>query len=238
MGAAWCLERVRQRRSARGPDPASDRALDRREKRSANISDLCLKTRGRRDLPWSTFRNCDRRQEGRRVRRNALEADQVLEGSAVSAWRALLALPACAGAGRTHPRRHRLQPEHDLGDRRRRARDVHAGRLRVARDRLLAEKNAGTGVAKILTNFSIASICYWAVGFALAFGGAGTIAGDSRVLPRRQLGSGGGGGSSSRSSRPTASARRRSCSSSSCSARSRWRSCGARRWSGSSSAPT
>jgi ammonium transporter, Amt family len=40
-------------------------------------------------------------------------------------------------------------------------------------------KNAGTGVAKILTNFSIAALCYWAVGFALAFGGAGTIAGDS-----------------------------------------------------------
>jgi ammonium transporter, Amt family len=38
-------------------------------------------------------------------------------------------------------------------------------------------KNAGTGIAKILTNFSIAAICYWAVGFALAFGGAGTIAG-------------------------------------------------------------
>src|ERR687896_2309893 len=31
-------------------------------------------------------------------------------------------------------------------------------------------KNAGTGVAKILTNLSIAAICYWAVGFALAFG--------------------------------------------------------------------
>jgi ammonium transporter, Amt family len=38
-------------------------------------------------------------------------------------------------------------------------------------------KNAGTGVAKILTNFSIASIAYWAVGFALAFGGSGEIAG-------------------------------------------------------------
>jgi Amt family ammonium transporter len=38
-------------------------------------------------------------------------------------------------------------------------------------------KNAGTGIAKILTNFSIASIAYWAVGFALAFGGAGTFAG-------------------------------------------------------------
>src|SRR6266545_8120224 len=31
-------------------------------------------------------------------------------------------------------------------------------------------KNAGTVVAKILTNFSIAVLCYWAVGFAFAFG--------------------------------------------------------------------
>jgi Amt family ammonium transporter len=38
-------------------------------------------------------------------------------------------------------------------------------------------KNAGLGVVKILTNFSIAALCYWAVGFALAFGGAGEIAG-------------------------------------------------------------
>ena len=37
-------------------------------------------------------------------------------------------------------------------------------------------KNAGTVVAKILTNFSIAAICWWACGFALAFG-VGTIAG-------------------------------------------------------------
>jgi ammonium transporter, Amt family len=37
-------------------------------------------------------------------------------------------------------------------------------------------KNAGTVVAKILTNFSIAAICYWAVGFAFAFG-AGKIIG-------------------------------------------------------------
>ena len=40
-------------------------------------------------------------------------------------------------------------------------------------------KNAGAGVAKVLLNFSIASIAYWAVGFALAFGGAGWFAGDS-----------------------------------------------------------
>jgi Amt family ammonium transporter len=32
-------------------------------------------------------------------------------------------------------------------------------------------KNAGTIIAKILTNFSIAGLCYWAVGFAFAFGG-------------------------------------------------------------------
>src|SRR5919109_2515709 len=32
-------------------------------------------------------------------------------------------------------------------------------------------KNAGTVVAKILTNFSIAAIMYWAIGFAFAFGG-------------------------------------------------------------------
>jgi ammonium transporter, Amt family len=39
-------------------------------------------------------------------------------------------------------------------------------------------KNAGAGIAKIVVNFSIASIVWWAVGFAFAFGGAGTILGD------------------------------------------------------------
>jgi ammonium transporter, Amt family len=38
-------------------------------------------------------------------------------------------------------------------------------------------KNAGTIVPKILANFSIAAVCYWAVGFAIAFGGAGWLAG-------------------------------------------------------------
>jgi Amt family ammonium transporter len=38
-------------------------------------------------------------------------------------------------------------------------------------------KNAGTIVAKVIANFSIAALCYWAVGFALAFGGAGWLAG-------------------------------------------------------------
>src|ERR671937_666128 len=38
-------------------------------------------------------------------------------------------------------------------------------------------KNAGAGGPKILMIFSIASLAYWACGFALAFGGAGAIAG-------------------------------------------------------------
>src|SRR5215211_3619698 len=46
-------------------------------------------------------------------------------------------------------------------------------------------KNAGTVVAKILTNFSIAAICYWAVGFAFAFGGAtGHVIGDTGFFLR------------------------------------------------------
>ena len=36
-------------------------------------------------------------------------------------------------------------------------------------------KNVGTVVAKILTNFSIAAILYWAVGFAFAFGNGDII---------------------------------------------------------------
>src|SRR3954452_15117272 len=38
-------------------------------------------------------------------------------------------------------------------------------------------KNAGTIVPKLLANYSIAALCYWAIGFALAFGGAGWLAG-------------------------------------------------------------
>jgi ammonium transporter, Amt family len=45
------------------------------------------------------------------------------------------------------------------------------------------QKNAGTGVAKILTNLSIAALCYWAVGFAFAFG-SGDIIGDEGFLLR------------------------------------------------------
>src|SRR3989442_9707034 len=35
-------------------------------------------------------------------------------------------------------------------------------------------KNVGTVVAKVITNFSVASIVYWGVGFAVAFGAAAT----------------------------------------------------------------
>src|SRR5918996_2742478 len=40
-------------------------------------------------------------------------------------------------------------------------------------------KNAGMGIAKIVVNFSIASLVWWACGFALAFGGGGWLFGDS-----------------------------------------------------------
>jgi Amt family ammonium transporter len=43
-------------------------------------------------------------------------------------------------------------------------------------------KNAGMGIAKILVNFSIASLAWWAVGFAIAFGGGGWLAGDTGFL--------------------------------------------------------
>jgi len=46
-------------------------------------------------------------------------------------------------------------------------------------------KNAGTIIAKILVNFSIAAICYWAVGFAFAFGhgnGGNSIIGKSGTI--------------------------------------------------------
>ena len=43
-------------------------------------------------------------------------------------------------------------------------------------------KNAGMGVAKILVNFSIGALLWWAVGFGVAFGGADTIAGTSGFL--------------------------------------------------------
>ena len=45
------------------------------------------------------------------------------------------------------------------------------------------QKNAGTVVAKILTNFSIAALMYWAVGFAFAFGN-GDIIGHTGFLLR------------------------------------------------------
>jgi Amt family ammonium transporter len=40
-------------------------------------------------------------------------------------------------------------------------------------------KNVGTGVAKIFVNFAVASIAWWAIGFGIAFGGDGWLAGNS-----------------------------------------------------------
>jgi Amt family ammonium transporter len=40
-------------------------------------------------------------------------------------------------------------------------------------------KNAGAVVAKVLLNFSVASLTWWMCGFALAFGGGAALAGDS-----------------------------------------------------------
>src|SRR4051794_5298693 len=39
------------------------------------------------------------------------------------------------------------------------------------------QKNVGTIVPKVIANLSIAALCYWAVGFALAFGGSSWFAG-------------------------------------------------------------
>jgi len=43
-------------------------------------------------------------------------------------------------------------------------------------------KNAGTVIAKILTNFSIAALMYWAIGFAFAFGNGDIIGTDGFFL--------------------------------------------------------
>jgi Amt family ammonium transporter len=43
-------------------------------------------------------------------------------------------------------------------------------------------KNVGHGVVKILANFSIATIAWWAVGFGVAFGGAGWLMGDDALF--------------------------------------------------------
>src|SRR3954451_8017626 len=43
-------------------------------------------------------------------------------------------------------------------------------------------QNAGTGVAKILTNLSIAAICYWAVGVAFAFGSSKVLGISDSIL--------------------------------------------------------
>ncbi len=95
-------------------------------------------------------------------------------------------------------------------------------------------KNAGTGIAKILTNLSIAALAFYAVGFAFAFGNGSFMGTDGFLLQ--------GFGDPQDGVRRDGPLRRhrssRSGSSSSRSARCRWRSSGARRSSGSSSART
>src|SRR2546429_2659448 len=52
-------------------------------------------------------------------------------------------------------------------------------------------KNVGTGVAKVVTNLSVSSIAYWAVGFGFAFGAGGWFAfiGGSGFFPTFSPGS-------------------------------------------------
>ena len=158
----------------------------------------------------------------------------------------LLGLVAAAGApgggiGRhARRRRERRAPRQsvgdqlDLGDRRRLPRDVHAGRLRVPRDRLLARQERGHGGREDPHELLDRRALYWAVGFAFAFG-------DRRASSARTGSSCATTATRRRRSRSWACPTRRSSrsgSSSSSSAPSRWRSCGARRSSGSSSAST
>ena len=101
-------------------------------------------------------------------------------------------------------------------------------------------KNAGTGVAKILTNLSIAAICYWAVGFAFAFGSADVLGISSAIIGSNGFFlqfTGNGAEAFPVMGSPTRRWRPSGCSSSR-SARCRWRSSGARPSSGSSTAPT
>ena len=77
--------------------------------------------------------------------------------------------------------------EHDLGGRRRRARDVHAGRLRVPRGRPDAHEERGAHRRQERARSSrVCSLVYWAVGFGIAFGdgGNGSI-GDAAASSRR-----------------------------------------------------
>ena len=158
------------------------------------ISDLCLKTRPHRRLAWRAFRNCDLRglvpggKEERSMRRRYLED----EPCSVSAccwpcrrWRWRRTGPTARG--------RRLEPEHHLGDRGGRARDVHAGGLRLPRDRLLAHEERRHGDREdpdeLLDRLDLL------LGGRLRAGlrRRGDDRGRLRVLPGRELGAGGGG---------------------------------------------
>ena len=49
------------------------------------------------------------------------------------------------------------------------------------------QKNVGTGVAKILVNFAIVTIAWWAIGYGIAEGGDGQKACPAAILRRQRL---------------------------------------------------
>jgi len=95
-------------------------------------------------------------------------------------------------------------------------------------------KNVGTVIAKVLLNFSVATITWWLVGFSIAFGGGALIAGDSGFVLSigHQISQG------SPIAGPSTATAQPSRSSSSCSVPSPSPSSGAPRSSGFGSSPT
>ena len=49
------------------------------------------------------------------------------------------------------------------------------------------QKNVGTGVAKILVNFAIVTVAWWALGYGIAEGGNGTEGLRHRILRRQRV---------------------------------------------------
>ncbi len=104
-----------------------------------------------------------------------------LSGAALLAPLALLVLPAAALAQDEEPKASQVLGQLDI------TWVIVAGVLVMFMQAGFAfleigfsrGKNVGAVVAKILTNFSISSIVWWMVGFAIAFGGSAKLAGDS-----------------------------------------------------------
>ena len=92
---------------------------------------------------------------------------------------AALLLPVNRARAGTDRRGRQGRARHHLGPRRHGSRVLHAGGLRLPGDRLLAGKNVGAGIAKIVVNFSDRHDRVVGGRVRLAFGGAGVIAGDT-----------------------------------------------------------